>query len=236
MTRLLLHIGTEKTGSTSIQQWIKHNEDTLAASSIGTLHSLGWPNAIKLAAASTSFTGPRPIHAKREIIDTASWEAFRRQLQREVAAEARSLRRKVKTIVVSNEHLSTQLNTQGDVDRLRGFFDGVVDSCEILVYLRRQDRMAHSRHGTAILAGSIKTDPFRPPPPGPSIYRYDELLDRYANSFSKDSVSPRIYDRIITSDGGVIGDFLQTLGFDYDLEAKEPRANRAIDPAVLELI
>ena len=96
--------------------------------------------------------------------------------------------------------------------------------------------MAHSRHGTAILAGSIKTDPFRPPPPGPSIYRYDELLDRYANTFSKESVNPRIYDRIITSDGGVIGDFLQTLGVDYDPEVKEPRANRAIDPAVLELI
>ena len=236
MARLLLHIGTAKTGSTSIQHWMKGNQENMATSSVATLRSLGWPNAIKLAAASSGFTGPTPLHTRRGITDSASWEDFRKRVRGEAAHEIRSLGRKVGTIVISNEHLSTRLKTQSDVDRLHSFFDGLVDSCEILVYLRRQDRMARSRHGTAILAGSTNTDPFRLPAPGSSIYFYDELLERYANAFSKSSVNARIYDRVITADGGVIGDFLQVLGVDYQVESREPRANRSIDPAILELI
>lgn len=235
MVHLLLHIGTEKTGSTAIQQWIKDNEDTLTSSSIGTLHALGWPNAVKLAAASSSFTHPRPLHAHQQITDTASWEKFRKRLRRETARELRSSRRK-RTVVVSNEHLSSQLRSQDDVDRLRDFFEGLVDTVEIVVYLRRQDRMAQSRYGTAILAGSTSTDPFRAQGPGFSVYRYDELLERYANAFSKSSVNARIYDRIITADGGVIGDFLRVLNVDFDMKSGEPRSNRAIDPAILQLL
>ncbi|WP_238368360.1 hypothetical protein [Mesobacterium pallidum] len=152
--KLLFHIGAEKTGTTSLQNWCAANRKALKAQGVFYSKALGHRNHLKIYQASLGPTRDHPAFRRLGLGDVTSRNAFRDQVTRELAAEkAQAEAAGCHTFVLSNEHCHSQLNTQAEVDRSAEIVGPIFDEIEILCSVRPQVDMAVSRCSTAARAG-----------------------------------------------------------------------------------
>jgi hypothetical protein len=206
--RLVIHIGIEKTGTTSLQEYLYLNEAVLASCGIGLLHSVGKPNNRLLA----RYADPRDKHkippawGSEALPDGVSW---REVLLRRVQEEIRALPLSTHTVVVSSEHLHSRLRSEDDVRCLAELFDGLFERVDVVVYLRRQDRLAVSLYSTALRVGWATGDVLPKLDPQHShYYNFAKFLDRWARVFGEDRMTVRVFDRARFVDGDLYADFL----------------------------
>src|SRR5207244_2715391 len=84
-------------------------------------------------------------------------------------------------IIVSNEHCHSRLRAPEAVERLISLFGSGVTSVAVILYLRRQDRMAVSLHSTRTkLGGSGEVFPVAEIGRLPHYFRFDFLTEMYA--------------------------------------------------------
>lgn len=218
--KLTLHIGTEKTGSTSIQHALAARREELLAAGILYPRLFGSENHTEVAVAAM---GPRPndplqiqetTHAGMDHAGYA--EAVSRRLGEEIDAAG------VETLLISNEHCHSRLT---DLDSIRRILDVIgrpVTRVEVIVYLRRQDRMAVSMHSTRLRDGGRGTifPVFREPP---AYYDFHRLMANYAEVFGAGSIRARLFEREHLVGGDVVADFFALLGLAVSL----PPAARA---------
>ena len=82
------------------------------------------------------------------------------------------------------------------------FFDEYV----ILLYLRRQDELSLSRYSTALKHGYKRAQPLS------SALDYEKILLPWGETFGRDSIRARIFERDAMPDGDVVRDFAEALG------------------------
>jgi hypothetical protein len=126
---LLLHIGTEKTGTTSLQAWLNANSDAHRVRGVWYSESFGRPNNIAAAG-----------HARGDCDVTAALD--------EELSRAHGL------FVVSCEHCHSRLGDD-HVARLRDFLAPRFDTIEVLCFLRPQADMFASRLSTVARSGKL---------------------------------------------------------------------------------
>ncbi|TDK50908.1 hypothetical protein [Antarcticimicrobium luteum] len=149
---LYLHIGQEKTGTTSIQSFLHANRDALRDAGIFTPRSLGRENHKALAAyAFDEGSGDISVTSVRAPHKSGSVEAYRAgvaaALSREVSDSAAQVG------VISSEDLS-RLYTAREVGRVVDLLRPFCKELRIIVLTRRQDLMASSRYYSFVLGGS----------------------------------------------------------------------------------
>lgn len=230
MRRAVLHIGTEKTGSTSIQRCLAARRGTLP----GVRYALspGIENHTGLAA----YAQDDAVHDDlRQALGVASEDvaAYRRRLERDLAAEVDAHGASV--FLFSNEHCQSRLCRSGEVGRLACLLHRFFDEVRVVVYLRRQDRLAVSRHATTIRYGATDRDVFAQSDVPPDYWDYEALLDRWAGAFGEASLVVRLYERASLASGSVVADFARIAGFSAP-EGEDLRENRSLAPAALELL
>jgi hypothetical protein len=232
---LYLHIGTEKTGTTSIQEFLRSNRGQLLAQGVKFPKLPGPPNQISLSTAALE-----EVHSSIEhIFDLHSLNdlvAFRKDMSATLAeAFADST---CKMAILSNEHCSSRLLQQAEVqtlhDMLRPFFDRMF----IVVYLRRQDEFLLSTYSTAVKTGV--TRPASPPRYASRRdlrYDYWGLLRRWERVFGRDAMICRKFESNALKDGDVVEDFLQTVGVENDTAfERSPHQNESLDAVSLEFL
>ena len=154
MRRAILHVGTEKTGSTSIQAFLAGNIPLLAKHGIAYLPCCGLPASQRLVAAAL-VAGEQDHLAASLGLPAAELSLERKsRFRARLATELAGLPARIHTVLFSSEHLHSRLIDQGSVQRLHDLVAPLVDEVAVLVYLRRQDRLAVSRHTTAVLHGA----------------------------------------------------------------------------------
>lgn len=211
--KLIIHIGTEKTGTTSIQNFLYSNESILASSGFGLLHCAGEPNNnfyFQYAGARRELSNA--IARRIQFEDSAGdWRSvFANRFKTEVAA----LPNHIHTVVISSEHLHSHLLTVEKIKNLAELFLESFDEFLVVAYLRRQDRFVVSRHSTAVKAGSHHQFSF--PVDGRAGYKicdYHASLTMWATVFGVNSIRPRIFDRKKFRDGDLLADFSSVCGF-----------------------
>jgi len=231
---LYLHIGTEKTGTTSIQEFLRRNREILLAQGVEYPILPGPPNQICLATASLeevhrSTQHLFDLHSRKDVI------AFRGTVS---AALSEALAGSTgRTAILSNEHCSSRLRHPADVETLHDMLRPFFDRMFIVVYLRRQDEFLLSTYSTAVKGG------LRRPLSLPKAYgrdsRYDywKLLSRWANVFGRDAIICRKFERNALKGGDVVEDFIQAAGLESDPAfEKPPNKNESLDAASLEFV
>lgn len=237
--RAIIHIGTEKTGSTSIQNVLAGSRDALLPLGFAYPVSPGRHNHTRLALFAGD-SGRTKGLARRDAVAAGSGSgALRGWLERELAQEIEALPDQVQTVVFSNEHCHSRLVTPATVGRLHDLLAPHFDRLEVIVYLRRQDELAISRYSTALRTGNVSGEIFPARPDGRSwtYFDYAGMLDRWVQVFGRDAVRPRLFGREHFRDGDLILDFLDACGIaGLPLPEQEMVRNSSITPAAQDFL
>jgi hypothetical protein len=234
MPKLHLHIGCEKTGTTSVQRFLRANRELLAQNAILYPHAPGEENQMALAVAAQSEFGP----LRKKIFQLRSWpevEEFRVKLRDGLRSELEA--RPYDRVFMSGEHCSSRLVTHEEVAWLRDFLHEFFDDMTIVVYIRRQDDFLLSTYSTDVKGGAVH--PLRVPDGDLAQRRYNywELLSRWADVFGRERIICRKYERGSLKGGDIIQDFLDAIGLDADLAYTHPRhLNESLDAECLEFL
>ncbi|KGE04731.1 hypothetical protein [Pseudohaliea rubra] len=209
--RAVIHIGTEKTGSSSLQAYLCSGAGELAVAGVHCCTSAGDGNNRALVTAfmdleeSDDYTR---LHGLDDTETRAAWRAaYLEAFEAEVAACTADL------FVISSEHFHSRLLAPAQVAALAAFLRPLFDDIQVRVYLRRQDELALSFYSQKLRAGfipptilplaNVRRSPRTPPP----YFDFQALLERWADAFGEAAVYPCLYDRSLLQGGEVVSDF-----------------------------
>ena len=230
---VILHIGTEKTGSTAIQNYLAANKELFLSNGIAPLGEFILKdtfNNLALTLAAKENAGDDIGQYRRD-----SFQEFRCRVRQEIISVTEDLARSDgSTVICSSEHLSSRLIEREDVESLRELFPANC-SFGVVVYLRRQDQLLLGMQAEGIKAGASslrvpradELDPGRPY--GIRYFDYEKLLEPWEYVFGRDAITVRVYDTNDLQFGDVISDFVATIGLSASMiaggrESDEPNS------------
>ena len=209
--RVLVHVGTHKTGTTSIQGFLRDENDGLLAASgcrypegflLPTVHTdlpllairpeRSWPARLRF-----------PETARSSWRD-AAWSHIRRQV---TDAD-------VEQLVYVHEDLS-YVRFDDELERLCELFDGPTVSV-VAVFRNDADFLRSYRSQLEGTGFAESDDPasFAYVEPDSWLLDHDALLDGYRRWFGADQVTSLDYDALVEADGTVIPAFAELLDLD----------------------
>jgi hypothetical protein len=212
---MVIHIGSEKTGTSSIQEFLSINREALRAKGILFPSAPGDKNhyPLTLAAADESRIIVRRAQERRggaERVRRAATE-LQGKLRSEVADAG------LPVVIVSNEHMHAHLRTPEEVGRLKDLLPPAAEY-SVVFYIRRQDRFAVSLYSTALKGGSrVKQFAFPQARRGSELDRYDYLASYqlWASVFGEKAMRVRIFDRAEMVAGDLMRDFCDAAGIPW---------------------
>lgn len=218
----IVHIGTEKTGSTSIQDFLYKNAHYLKAHGfLYPFRSCGLISNHRLVLCSQKSPDPALARMNRLQLDPVAIDTWKKNVIRKLSLEVRTfqsrslrqVRLRKPVVIYSSEHFQSRLTEVEDIARLRNFLRTMHDRVRIVVYVRRQDHMAMSAHNTSLQGGNTQRFGFDNIPNADTPY-YDllGLARRWASVFGKDAITVRQYSRKTLLEGDVAKDFANVAG------------------------
>lgn len=216
--RCILHIGTEKTATTLLQDWLYANQTQLAAQRVYLSDNLEKTNNRLFPAYFNSElddwarqAGIRSLEGKARHF--AGFEA-------RLAEEIRTASRDHDVFIITSEHLHSRIEQQGDIIRIRDFLHRHFAQVQVLCYFRNQAEMAVSLYSTALKLHSTSTlDTFlaRDVTPARYYYNFEQIAQNWAGAFGTENCRFRLYDRARFHGGDIRLDFLALAGIALDI-------------------
>lgn len=219
--RAILHIGTGKTGTTSIQVRLKAAREELLRR--GYCYPQTW--------------GPQHHSQLVQLMDPARHGALETEegeepelppaetVEAAMAGELQRLPEHVHSVVYSSELLYGNSLTPGGVARLKASLDAHFDRYMVICYIRRQDERAVSGYSTLLKDGHTWQDPLELSEGKLRLLDYAANLAPWAEAFGLDSMLVRVFERDALLEGDVVTDFLRVTGIGH-LEASEEVLSR----------
>lgn len=235
--RVILHIGTEKTGTTSLQEFLHVNRARLLNHGVAYLQSPGLRNHRGVASFCSDDVDMDDYFLAHKLHDRRARERWRRQFKQRFDKEIRALPASVDTVIISSEHLSSLLIRPEELARLQDLLAPHFSPIEIVVYLRRQDKLACSIYSTRLKVGDPGEHIFHPTPASSNRYNYQSLLDRWSERFGKSALRVRVFEKKRLQGGDLITDFLGLLPVGDDTQFRRPQKhNEALSSEAQELL
>ena len=210
MARAVVHIGTEKTGTSQIQRFLSDNVERLAEHGMRYPAFLDQLNHTKLVVGFTQ--GHQDIHRQFDLVDESSTASFLTSLAE--TFDAQIPRGSDDRWIFSSEHLASRFRAATQVDAFRDWMSTWFSEIEIVVYLRRQDFMASSSYSTFVRSGGTATwdlDNLTG-----DYFDLRGIVSRWSSAFGSDRVVVRPYFESMVADGSLIPDLLTTVALPPD--------------------
>lgn len=161
MNELTLHIGTEKTGTSSLQLFLHKNREELARQGYLYPASIGTKNHYAMVVCCHDGIRNDDLYLRLGIHRDDELQAFKRETLGKLKSEIDSSG--LRHLIVSSEHFHSRLRTEPDRQELKRVFENLgFDRISVVVYLREQVSLANSLYSTAILCGSVQPQIARP--------------------------------------------------------------------------
>jgi hypothetical protein len=240
--RLVLHIGTEKTGTSTIQRFLHSNRDRLLAEGWTLPRSLGEPDQRHLAALCNDDVFVDAFLRRRGLADSRMRSKARRAwsdaFAKELAAAA------TPNMVISSEHLSSRLFTPTEMERVRQFLAPYFERIDIMVLLRDPLAAALSLVSTQVQTGYTRGS--LPPPPTTwgdgndrswiSVCDHRQTLQRWEAAFPG-RLTVRLYERDGLAGGSILTEMRTILGIGNTSGYAEPeRINESLSANGIALL
>ena len=207
--RCILHIGTEKTGTTSLQAALSSHRESLSKQGVLYARAPGQRNSRSLAAAFSTKRDEDDYLIEQEISDSRKFELWKSQLLTSIGDEINESENHHEVYVLSSEHFSSRVLNDTDASALAQFLKSKFSDIQVVCYLRRQDQMATSRISERLRAGF--SDNLYPTvhsnAPLPVLYDYDALISRWSTAFGDAAISIRVFGRSALTGGDIVSDF-----------------------------
>ena len=214
--KLVLHVGTPKTGTSTIQGFMRTNRALLAK------RSVAYPvRAFNKRSVSNARNGHPIFYKALQLAGytdelsaslTAYAEEGFRMLQEQAAGPCA-------TTVLSDESFwRLAACYPGALEALRSLGEQAgFGEFQIVVYLRRQDLFLESTWNQRVKNGTsyVTTyDEFRTGEFATKVTDYNSVLGCFEQAFGRENITARIYDRSLLVAGDSAADFLSLLGLD----------------------
>ena len=237
MTRLVLHIGMPKTGSTAIQSTLEAQRARLRERGVVYPLTPGERGAqyafmVRAVGLESSWEHARavtPAHGAERTMALARNEGFERDLLAEMDG--------MHTLVVSSESL---WGRPGIVAPVAAYASRLADEVTLVAYLRRQDLHVASAHGQMVKGGKRGAVPDLERASVASYLFHDRLCEwRAALPRARFVVRP--YERAELVDGDVVADFAHHAGVPLDPAPDDPgprpkRTNPSLDALAVSFL
>ena len=236
MAKLILHIGTEKTGTTSLQKFCALNRSMLARDGLFVPDFLGPDTHYRFPILfyddkindDLTLAAKFPLDSLRR---AAEKEKIISMLSNEIRSNPDG------TFIISSEHLQSRLNS-GMIAKLQRLVDDLFQDVLIVVYLRDPLRGAVSRLSTAIKFGHKEA--VLPKPSDKDIqkvFNHKQTLNDWVEAFGEERVKPRLFSRYRLKGGSIINDFTALLDIKNDSDYKfPPLSNESLSYAGMQVL
>lgn len=254
-----LHIGLPKTGTTSLQDFLRNHDAALRARGMlypvaGSALRPGQSRSSHIAMAAACMDGDH-VDGTRLATRLAGRKAHRAARESIPNALAQETTEAGCTrLLISSEHFAISLRTPEEVARLRDMLAPLADGFEVIVYLRDQSRLVPSLYAEMVANGdpralrlpadaqeldaaARKLTREAPQPwltPLPDWLDYAALLDLWAGVFGRENLRVRVMEEALRAENGLTGDFGRAIGLD-DLSELGPMETRNEAPGTWAL-
>lgn len=205
---LVLHIGTEKTGTTSIQEFLKKNIVRLRDKGVYVPRSpmVGYGNHrwIPLIANNDDFSDDFVIIQKFKSLEDRKERISKKRI--ELIDECQNAAASCKTLIFTSEHFQSRLRTIEEIQRLKKLVDELASSIRILIYIRDPLKAAVSRLSTAIKCGGTLVG-LPSPQSIENLCNYAQIIRRWQECFPDAEIVVRRFERSFLEKGDVVIDF-----------------------------
>jgi hypothetical protein len=219
--KCVLHIGTEKTGTTLLQDWLYLNQAALSESGIYLSNKLGKTNNRLIPA---YFCSHLDDWARRNRIATqedkhAFFEGFLENLTSEITQASKSH----KYFVITSEHLHSRLRKRYEIEDLYKFLNKNFDGLKVICYFRNQFDVAVSLYSTALkISSHAALESFiEQAKPENYYYDYARIADTWAEVFGRANCDFKVYNREQFLDKDIRKDFI--IAIDSALYIMDPK-------------
>ncbi|MBS0385276.1 MAG: hypothetical protein JSS00_07995, partial [Proteobacteria bacterium] len=187
--RLLLHIGTEKTGTKSLQTWFAQNREPLRQQGVHYPTSLGDRVHRSLALFAMDPNQPDERFVQEGIQSAVDHQAFCERTFNSFTRECDAFAA-IPTWILSCEQLHSRLATQEMVERVKSFLCDRFESIKVIVHLRPQVDLAVSLASTGARGGTrINAAWFAPDPEQEYYFNYNLSVGWWENVFGENAVT-----------------------------------------------
>ena len=231
--RAILQIGTEKTGTTTLQHCLSTNRAALKANGFLYPDFCGRINHTGLAAYAMAPSRRDGIRAVFGCRSEADVEPMRARLRAAAAEQLSS----DETVIFCSEHCHSRLVRPAEVETLHALLAPFFGDIRVAVYIRRQDRLALSLYSTKLKSGGNDRSILPPSGPDDPYFNYDRSIGLWEAVFGRDNVRVRLFDRRELIGGDVVADFITTWGLTGSVPYKTVRdQNESIRPLAQEFL
>lgn len=222
--KLVLHIGTEKTATTTIQDFVYANRAALANRSVALSDELGLTNNRKLVAYFLPEDRFDDYFTHRHIATIEDKRRHFEGFEDAFASEVRALSGRAHTMFITSEHFHSRLRDIESIRRLKRLLDELFTDIRIVCYFREQSSMLESYYSTAIKSSSsVDFQHFgRNCSVDNHYYNFATFFGKWREVFGRDCLEARLFDRERFVDQDVRKDMLSILmdsrdfaGFDF---------------------
>lgn len=212
-TKIIVHIGTEKTGTTSIQEFLKNNRNILAKNGIyiplSLMDSSSNHRWLPLIANNQDFKDE--FVKKKNLEDPVLRQTKLSEIKDNFSNEIKKNVTLCPTFIVSSEQLHSRLNRLEEIERLQEYLSNLFDEVKILIYLRHQLSTAVSRLSTGLKFGGILKELYSPNEKIISnICNHGDSLQKWEKVFGISNLEIRLFEKKDLKNGDVISDFCNT--------------------------
>jgi hypothetical protein len=220
---LVLHLGMGKTGTSTIQFFLRDHRDDLASQ--GLLYPAtpgrGRHHKLSLSVKPLRELERSPEWSRVDQEDPAKFRRrFRRRLMEEVAESGLS------RVLLSDEVLFG--SSDPVLRRLGRWTSGIARTKRVLVYLRRQDDHMVSRYQEEVKVGEVRRLEAWSRQPMRSLYDYYARLRKVQERLAPADVEVRRYERDRFPGGSVLEDFLEAIGVDLSVAGSAGGGDRNV--------
>jgi hypothetical protein len=192
--KLILHIGTEKTGTSTLQKYLSENRLGLLQQGFLYPISTSGTDHYKIALAFYDAFKDDDLAKIIHVYSESEWEKFRMDFIHDLKEQVRNSQ--CHTTIISCEHLHSRLLSPSEKLRIIFFFEECgFDEIRIVVYIREQVSLANSLYSTAVCYGFTGTDI-----PGPDdshincLCDHKKTIESWSSVFGLNNLIVRLYD------------------------------------------
>lgn len=228
---LFLHVGLEKTGTTSIQRALDVHRDKF--------EKLGYyyPKAFAVGRntlLATMFAKDPNKKAFKAIIKAhgGTFEKFKENLTHRLSDEYKQT--PAKGLILSSELLAHG----SDLEAVKAYCDKWAENTTVIVYLREQASLAMSLYSTFIKSGGVEFNTLELLREGqlPEKLNFKSMLQKWQACFPE-QIKVRLFDKSTLIDGDAISDFCHQIGLGgQTADLKIRRENETLSLAGVELL
>ncbi|MFI3272290.1 MAG: hypothetical protein R3Y11_09365 [Pseudomonadota bacterium] len=211
--KLYLHIGTEKTGTTTIQEALYRNQEALHDVGFHFLQCAGKKNNRAIPSYCFANDHYDDFFKSKKIYTIEQKKCFKSALKALLDDEIKNLPSYIHSVIISSEHFHSRTNTNEEIENVFSLLSQYFAETKVICYLREQAEVSTSHYSTYIKSGHTISfvEHIKRCTSANIYYNYHAMLTNWAKVFGKKNLIVRLFDKKAFVNGDLLDDFFTSI-------------------------